>query len=131
MTDKVQKILNEITTRKLCTMDEHMAFYNDKAKEDYRFLSEIEELIKALQEEPVSEDLKKASIIHSEIVRNTSVVDEDFIDGAKWQKEQMMAKAIDAHVNYAWSGLSFGGFDWSKTGLDLGDKCKLIIIKED
>lgn len=52
MKDKVQKILNEITTRKLCTMDEHMAFYNDKAKEDYRFLSEIEELIKALQEEP-------------------------------------------------------------------------------
>ena len=55
MKDKVQKILSEIATRKLCTMDEHMAFYNDTAKEDYRFLSEIEELIKALQEEPVSE----------------------------------------------------------------------------
>ncbi len=51
MIDKVQKILSEIATRKLCTMDEHMAFYNDKAKEDYRLLSEIEELIKALQEE--------------------------------------------------------------------------------
>ena len=25
-------------------MDEHMAFYNDKAKEEYRLLSEIEEL---------------------------------------------------------------------------------------
>ena len=59
MTDKVQKLLNEIATRKLCTMDEHMAFYNDKAKEDYRFLSEIEELIKALQEEPVSDELEK------------------------------------------------------------------------
>lgn len=53
MTDKVQKILSEITTRKLCTMDEHMTFYNDKAKEDYRFLSEIEEIIKVLQEESV------------------------------------------------------------------------------
>lgn len=54
MTDNVQKILSEIATRKLCTMDEHMAFYNDKAKEDYRFLSEIEEIIRALQEEPVT-----------------------------------------------------------------------------
>ena len=128
MTDKVQKILNEITTRKLCTMDEHMAFYNDKAKDDYRFLSEIEELIKALQEEPVSEiilegtNFNKSWYAHPELAFKAS---------AKWQKEQMMAKAIDAHVNYAWSGLSFGGFDWSKTGLDLGDKCKLIIIKED
>ena len=42
-----------------------------------------------------------------------------------------MAKAVDAHVNYAWSGLCFGGFDWSKTGLGIGDKCKLIIVKED
>lgn len=49
--DKVQKILSEIATRKLCTMDEHMAFYNDKAKDDYRLLSEIEEFVKTLQEE--------------------------------------------------------------------------------
>ena len=60
MTDKVQKILSEIATRKLCTMDEHMAFYNDKAKEDYRFLSEIEELINTLQKEPVNEDFETA-----------------------------------------------------------------------
>ena len=66
--DKVQKILNEITTRKLCTMDEHMAFYNDKAKEDYRFLSEIEEVIKALQGKPVSDELEK---VVEEIVDTT------------------------------------------------------------
>ena len=60
MTDKVQKILSEIATRKLCTMDEHMAFYNDKAKEDYRFLSEIEELINTLQKEPVCKDFEVA-----------------------------------------------------------------------
>lgn len=53
MTDKVQKILSEIATRKLCTMDEHMAFYIDKAKEDYILLSEIEEFINSLPEEPV------------------------------------------------------------------------------
>ena len=54
MTDKVQKILDEITVRKLCAMDEHMAFYNDKAKEEHRLFSEIEEVIKTLQKEPVS-----------------------------------------------------------------------------
>lgn len=68
MTDKVQKILSEIATRKLCTMDEHMAFYNDTAKEDYRFLSEIEKLIKAFQEEPVSNELEK---VVEEIVEPT------------------------------------------------------------
>lgn len=48
----------------------------------------------------------------------------------QWQKEQMMKDAIDAHVNMEWNHLSLGGFAWSQTGLDLGDKCKLIIIKE-
>ena len=61
MTDKVQKILSEIATRKLCTMDEHMAFYNDKAKEDYGLLSEIEDFIKDSQEEPVCEDLEETA----------------------------------------------------------------------
>ena len=46
-------------------MDEHMAFYNDKAKEDYSLLGEIEEFIKALQEESVSEYLEKAASNHS------------------------------------------------------------------
>ena len=49
---------------------------------------------------------------------------------AQWQKEQMMKGAVDAHVNMEWNHLSLGGFAWSQTGLDLGDKCKLIIIKE-
>ena len=49
-------------------------------------LGDIQECI---IDKPVSEDLKKASIIHSEIVRNTSVIDEDFIDGAKWQKQHL------------------------------------------
>lgn len=57
----------------------------------------------------------------------------DLIDacryGALLQKEQMMKNAIDAHVNMEWNHLNLGGFAWSQTGLDLGDKCKLIIIK--
>jgi hypothetical protein len=118
MTDKVQKILSEIATRKLCTMDEHMAFYNDKAKEDYRLLSEIEGLIKALQEEPVSEqnlsnvqrtvknwkepvseDLEEAVNAYigyaPEVDESSSVYGkrQAFKAGAKWQKEHLWKPA--------------------------------------
>lgn len=34
------------------------------------------------------EEIKEASIIHSEIVRNQSCIDEDFIAGAQWLKRQ-------------------------------------------
>lgn len=95
---KVQKILSEITTRKLCTMDEHMAFYNDTAKEDYRFLSEIEELIKALQEEPASKELKKAAKDYSNNLDNIcgSIGEQKrnaFKAGAKWQKKHLWKDA--------------------------------------
>ena len=97
MTDKVQKILSEIATRKLCTMDEHMAFYNDKAKEDYRFLCEIEELIKALKEEPVSEDLEEAAFDYAEACKYKGgeklLCIEHFKAGAKWKKENIWKPA--------------------------------------
>ena len=35
-----------------------------------------------------NEEIKEASIIHSEIVRNQSCIDEDFIAGAQWLKRQ-------------------------------------------
>lgn len=50
--------------------------------------------------------------------------------GAKWQKEQLMAKAVDGEVGY-----------WNLRGLSIntdlprsvseGDKVKIIVIKED
>lgn len=150
MTDKVQKILNEITTRKLCTMDEHMAFYNDKAKEDYQFLSEIEELIKALPEEPVSEYLEEAaemfidSLIPTEVDTVTPFAAEYVIGllnkaiefGANWQKEQLMAKAVDGFVI---EDIEEGNGDFllsadylsKDMGLKDRQKVKVIVIKED
>ena len=104
MTDKVQKILNEIQTRKLCTMDEHMAFYSKEAEADYRLLCEIEEYIKSMQEEPISEDLEEAINNYVLNVRKgyPRVMDETdryicnaFKAGAKLQKQQLMAKAFD------------------------------------
>ncbi len=148
--DKVQKILSKIATRKLCTMDEHMAFYNDKAKEDYRFLSEIEELIKDLQEEPVSENLHEAAKAYSAFERSDDTeVGYDlnrydgFIAGVEWKEQQMTAKAVDAVVSQVpcaneiilrnpesvhWSYLPQ---EMNKLGLNKGDKVKLIIVKED
>lgn len=100
--------------------------------------NEVLAILDSMQEEPVSEELEEAAKNHAveryRVTRDMVLAEKckwSFQTGAKWKEKQMMSKAVDAHVNYAWSGLSFGGFDWSKTGLDIGDKCKLIIIKED
>ena len=100
--------------------------------------NEVLAILDTMQEEPVSEELEEAAKNHAveryRVTRDMVLAEKckwSFQTGAKWKEKQMMSKAVDAHVNYAWSGLSFGGFDWSKTGLDIGDKCKLIIIKED
>ena len=89
--------------------------------------------IKALQEEPVSEDLEKefariwdkdlSGKIDSEAALNIA---RHF---AAWQKEQLMAKAVDGEVGY-----------WNLRGLSIntdlprsvseGDKVKIIVIKE-
>lgn len=57
-------------------------------------------------------------------------VSEAFKAGAQWQKEQMMAKAVDGEVGY-WNirGLSINMELPSK--LEEGDKVKLILTKED
>ena len=94
MTDK-EKIKNEIVQRKLCTMDEHMAFYSKEAEADYKLLSSIENFINSLPEEPVSEELEKVFNRYSEDIE--SVYSNDMFDrgdifrackyGAQCQKE--------------------------------------------
>ena len=144
MTDKVQKIREEV---------ERLKRWNDNVRESTRHMTlqeedfnrgkhssylEILNFIDSMQEEPVCDELEEAAKNHAveryRVTRDMVLAEKckwSFQTGAKWKEKQMMSKAVDAHVNYAWSGLSFGGFDWSKTGLDIGDKCKLIIIKED
>lgn len=104
--------------------------------------SELEALLTEFAEklkEPASEDLEKCVVEQMEADGNVDDFVRRGIDdiarkyaqlGAQWQEEQMLKNAIDAHVNMEWNHLSLGGFTWSQTGLDLGDKCKLIIIKE-
>jgi len=57
---------------------------------------------------------------------------EVFIAGAQWQKEQMMKEAVelnvdDVGINY----IDFNGFETDSLGINVGDKVKLIIIKEE
>ena len=154
MTDKVQKILSEIATRKLCTMDEHMAFYNDKAKEDYRFLSEIEELINTLQKEPVCKDFEVALEKKVREAQDWTYIEEEGGEcplneefgaddleefarwGAEWQKQQMMANAVDVTVhidngNYPYiPQMELYDYDKDVPLAKEGDKYKVIILKE-
>ena len=89
--------------------------------------------INSLPQEPVSKDLEKE--IHNQAIKlHTAPTYEELRNFAlhfvEWQKEQMLAKAVDGEVGY-WNirGLSINMELPSK--LEEGDKVKLIIIKED
>lgn len=84
--------------------------------------------------EPVSEELEEAVDEYapdfSNSIASKAAVDavrDAFKAGAKWQKEQMIAKAIDGIArpddNEIWCNLSTFNFKD-------GDKCKVILIKE-
>ena len=103
--------------------------------------------------EPVSEKLEEAAkhYLYSNILYDDVYVgnptDKDCIEmfkaGANWQKEQMMAKSIEAVVSQVpcsneiilYNPSSVDKYylpqEMNKLGLNKGDKVKLIIIKED
>lgn len=80
-------------------------------------------------QEPVSDDLEDAAedYCKSTLVGSHSIKKNAFKAGAQWQKGQMMAKAIDAKL--------LEGHLIRQKGvthpLHIGDKVKVIIIKED
>ena len=128
MTDKVQKIREEIE-RKLEVMQ-----YQIHRKDAYKELKSILNYIDSFQEEPVNEELEEAIDEYapdfSNSIASKAAVDavrDAFKAGAKWQKEQMMAKAIDAKL--------LEGHLIRQKGvthpLHVGDKVKVIVIKED
>ena len=90
--------------------------------------------VNSLQAEPVSEDLELASERYACKFSNSKYghdkVKDAVVWGANWQKEQIMAKAVDGEVGY-WNirGLSVNMELPSK--FEEGDKVKLITIKED
>ena len=98
--------------------------------------------VKALQEEPVSEDLEEAAIqfaTDTETGKVDVVKQSSFFWGAIYHKQQMMAKAIDGVVTFDYydSGdktygcVAHDSFCLENFGLKDRDKVKVIVIKED
>ena len=57
-------------------------------------------------------------------------IETTFIAGAKWQKEQMMNEAVEGKIIFLFNGdvaINIGDVD----EYNLGDKVKIIIVKED
>ncbi len=135
---EIEKLKADIQTRKLCTMDEHMAFYNQEAESDYNLLDRIEKVLNHLPEEPASEDKEEAWRKAYEKEKDEILVVYDhhagFVAGGNWKEQQMMKDAIEAVINSKENDLilyqSLPAFitknDWHS-----GDKVKLIIIKEE
>lgn len=109
-------------------------------------------IIHECKEESVSEELDDAANDYGVNIRKgyPRVMDETdryicnaFKAGANWQKEQMMAKSIEAVVSQVpcsneiilYNPSSVDKYylpqEMNKLGLNKGDKVKLIIIKED
>ena len=136
MTDKElkEKILAEIERLK----DE--CYYSTIVPKTYMTMAydNILTFINSLSEEPVSEDLEEAAkhYLYSNILYDDVYVgnptDKDCIKmfkaGAQWQKQQMMKDAVEVQVNPL-LGETFVGC--MVNGYKVGDKVKLIIIKED
>jgi len=85
------------------------------------------------QDIPVSKDLEKAA---NEYIGQQPLEDykpalyKAFKAGAKWQKEQMIAKAIDAHC-FGFQGAALFSFRLPADNYLAGSEVKVIVIKED
>ena len=88
--------------------------------------------INDLPEEPVSEDLEDAAedYCKSTLVGSRYIKKNAFKAGAQWQKEQMMAKAIDAHC-FGFQGAALFSFRLPASKYLVGSEVKVIVIKED
>lgn len=144
MTDKVQKIREEVERRMNCFKNERNTLL--KASDNNLSLGariamceEILSFIDSLQEEPVSEELEEAANTYVDNWYKLNNLDKesypidveisknDFKVGAKWQKEQLIKEAIDGIArpddDEVWC-------DLKSFSLKDNDKVKIIIIEE-
>lgn len=102
------------------------------SEEDRKILCEDceEECEYANKEEPVSEDLEEAGKQYLERSNPDRVhqITNAFKAGAEWQKEQIMAKAINTKASFTMSVPSI--CISLPLGVNVGDKVKVIVIKE-
>jgi hypothetical protein len=126
-----------ITISEACNTGKYMALESFR---DYVDTLEVKEV----QEEPVSEEFEKALAEEWQgyVDRGAATVDalEDntqelafakgFYRGANWQKEQMIAKAVDAHC-FGFQGAALFSFKLPSDNYLVGSEVKVIVIKED
>lgn len=136
MTDKVQKIREEVARIQLYTQSE--------------VLKQVLDYIDKVQEEPVSEELenelnkyiKDYFTIDREQLDRFGIEEKDYMYSmdksdmlalvehfTKWQKEQMMAKAIDAHC-FGFQGAALFSFRLPADNYLVGSEVKVIVVKE-
>ena len=143
MTDEVQLIRAEIERCYNNNIYGHTAYSNGKCSA----FREVLTFIDSLPEEPASEDLHTVAKEYANIVTDKIgykiQLRRAVIYGAQWNKEQMMAKAIEAVVSQVpcsneiifYNPSSVDKYylpqEMNKLGLNKGDKVKVIIIKED
>lgn len=148
MIDKVQKIREEVARMMYgYNLEADIASCENAESEKladikYQLCKKILELIDSLQEEPVSEDLDEASeeFCKSTLVGSPYIKKNAFKTGAKWQKEQLMAKAKSGTVQKDNQVILDNGtyidldssmqLKPSFVGLKEGDRIKVIVIKE-
>ena len=146
MVDKVQKIREVIEKRYKYWREKE---FNSHSIESEIRMSECQHLLlmlDPLQEEPVSDGLEEACEQLAENARKHkaetsspffSQTDyrQGVIDGAKWQKEQMMTKAFDGEIleNYDGKVIKYDDtiLDEKLSDCKVFDKVKIIVIKED
>ena len=120
MTDKVQKIRKEV----------------ERLHGNPYYMMAVKDVLEILdmQEEPVSEDLEDASRNYADDEEYGDdiyfAIKAAFYASAKWQKEQMAAKAIDAHC-FGFQGAALFSFRLPAGNYLVGSKVKVIVIKED
>ena len=97
-------------------------------------------IVDSQPEETVSEDMEKAAKVYEQtrndldVVSDNQMVERAFQAGAKWQRQQMMKKAIEGIVTTnidGWINVMTGFIRPEEAGANFGNKVKLIIIKED
>lgn len=82
--------------------------------------------------DPVSEELEEAANKYADKHPTCGLAKQSFKAGAQWQKEQMMKDALDTVMVYDdLNDLVPGIEDLSINGYTVGDKVKVIIVKED
>ena len=126
----IEKILKEIN-RLMGELDGYSAL---------EALDYIESYVNTISREPASEDLKEAAQQHSKQTFNGLLI-EDNIDafkaGAEWQKQQIMKDAVETTIVNDWQygkdpdHAIIPAIHQRIKEFTVGDKVKIIIVKED